>query len=223
MPNDGCLLRNVKSPLKGPRTAITEDISRICLKFSTKMPQTMTRNGSPRQPRGPHPLASSKTWQMEEVGEEGHVRLTGTPGSQQSNFLHRVMPEPHILCLLAAPLTLYKMRWETGGSRKGHLIFGSLRFYWIKFWSSQKQFTRALKVCGHKWLPFHSEDQALLPNASGWCFAFKGKRSGKNPQAGRFIYFLFFFIFWLYHTACGILVPWPGIEPWPPSSEGSES
>ena len=27
---------------------------------------------------------------------------------------------------------------------------------------------------------------------------------------------LFFFFFWLYHTACGILVPWPGMEPMPP-------
>ena len=25
----------------------------------------------------------------------------------------------------------------------------------------------------------------------------------------------FFFFFWLYHTACGILVPWPGLEPGP--------
>ena len=24
------------------------------------------------------------------------------------------------------------------------------------------------------------------------------------------------FFFWLYHTACGILVPWPGMEPMPP-------
>ena len=29
------------------------------------------------------------------------------------------------------------------------------------------------------------------------------------------LYFILF-IFWLYHTACRILVPWPGIEPVPP-------
>ena len=29
----------------------------------------------------------------------------------------------------------------------------------------------------------------------------------------------FFFIFWLHHVACSILVPWPGIEPKPPVAE----
>ena len=29
----------------------------------------------------------------------------------------------------------------------------------------------------------------------------------------------FFFLFWLHHTACGILVPWPGIEPVPHAVE----
>ena len=28
-----------------------------------------------------------------------------------------------------------------------------------------------------------------------------------------------FFIFWLCHAACGILVSWPGIEPAPPALE----
>ena len=28
-----------------------------------------------------------------------------------------------------------------------------------------------------------------------------------------------FFIFWLCHAACGILVTWPGIEPAPPALE----
>ena len=30
-----------------------------------------------------------------------------------------------------------------------------------------------------------------------------------------FCFFVFVFIFWLCHAACGILVPWPGIEPRP--------
>ena len=30
---------------------------------------------------------------------------------------------------------------------------------------------------------------------------------------------LFFFFNWLCHVACGILVPWPGIEPMPPAME----
>ena len=30
---------------------------------------------------------------------------------------------------------------------------------------------------------------------------------------------LFFFSFWSHHMACGILVPWPGIEPTPPAVE----
>ena len=29
----------------------------------------------------------------------------------------------------------------------------------------------------------------------------------------------FFFMFWLHHAACGILVPQPGIEPTPPALE----
>ena len=32
-------------------------------------------------------------------------------------------------------------------------------------------------------------------------------------------YFLIFFLFWPCHVACGILVPWPGIEPGPPAVE----
>ena len=31
--------------------------------------------------------------------------------------------------------------------------------------------------------------------------------------------YLFFYLFWLYHAACGILVPWLGIEPIPPVME----
>ena len=31
---------------------------------------------------------------------------------------------------------------------------------------------------------------------------------------------LFLFIFWLYHGACGILVPWPGTKPVCPAVEG---
>ena len=30
---------------------------------------------------------------------------------------------------------------------------------------------------------------------------------------------LFNFIFWPYHMACGILIPWPGMEPSPPALE----
>ena len=30
---------------------------------------------------------------------------------------------------------------------------------------------------------------------------------------------ILFFIFWLYHTACGIFVPQPGIKPAPPALE----
>ena len=34
------------------------------------------------------------------------------------------------------------------------------------------------------------------------------------------VVFLFcFFVFWLHHVACGILAPWPGIEPMPPAVE----
>ena len=31
--------------------------------------------------------------------------------------------------------------------------------------------------------------------------------------------FFFSFIFWPHPVACGILVPWPGIEPMPPALE----
>ena len=31
--------------------------------------------------------------------------------------------------------------------------------------------------------------------------------------------FNFFFFFWLHHSVCGVLVPWPGIEPTPPEVE----
>ena len=34
-----------------------------------------------------------------------------------------------------------------------------------------------------------------------------------SPESVFFIFYLF--IFWLHFTACGILVPWPGIEPGP--------
>ena len=30
-------------------------------------------------------------------------------------------------------------------------------------------------------------------------------------------FFFFFFTFWSYPTACGILLPWPGMEPMPPT------
>ena len=33
------------------------------------------------------------------------------------------------------------------------------------------------------------------------------------------LHFGFSFLFWPYHTACGILVPQPGIEPAPPAVE----
>ena len=32
-----------------------------------------------------------------------------------------------------------------------------------------------------------------------------------------FIFYLFMFVFWPHHTACRILVPWPGIKPMLPS------
>ena len=32
-------------------------------------------------------------------------------------------------------------------------------------------------------------------------------------------FLLYFIIFWPCHTACGILVPWPGVEPLPPAVE----
>ena len=66
-------------------------------------------------------------------------------------------------------------------------------------------FTRAIIVCGHKWLPFQREAQA--PNGNRWCFAFKGKDQEKPTS--RQVYL----IFWSCHSTCGILVPWPGIEP----------
>ena len=31
--------------------------------------------------------------------------------------------------------------------------------------------------------------------------------------------FIFIFYFWPRHTACEILIPWPGIEPVPPAVE----
>lgn len=34
---------------------------------------------------------------------------------------------------------------------------------------------------------FHSETQGSLPNGNRWCFAFKERRSERNPQAGRLI------------------------------------
>ena len=35
-----------------------------------------------------------------------------------------------------------------------------------------------------------------------------------------YIYFFCLFVFWLHRTACGILVPGPGIEPMPHALEG---
>ena len=35
----------------------------------------------------------------------------------------------------------------------------------------------------------------------------------------KIFYFLFIYLFWLRHSACGILVPRPGIEPAPPAVE----
>ena len=44
--------------------------------------------------------------------------------------------------------------------------------------------------------------------------------AGSYGSSFFFHFFLFFFLFfWLHSTACGILVPWPGIEPLPPAVE----
>ena len=40
-----------------------------------------------------------------------------------------------------------------------------------------------------------------------------------HPISGGLHRFLFLFCFWPYHTACGILVPRPGMEPAPPALE----
>ena len=37
--------------------------------------------------------------------------------------------------------------------------------------------------------------------------------TGKSADSARILFFFYLFLFWPYHTACGILVPWPGIEP----------
>ena len=58
-----------------------------------------------------------------------------------------------------------------------------------------------------------------LPRVACHTVQEKGTRPSVSSHLSSFFFFLFFSIFWLHHTACGILVPQPGIEPTSPAVE----
>ena len=47
----------------------------------------------------------------------------------------------------------------------------------------------------------------------------QGRGVDWKDRAGPFLFVFPFFFFWLSHVACGISVPWPGIEPTPSAVE----
>ena len=61
-----------------------------------------------------------------------------------------------------------------------------------------------------------SELRELVMDREAWCAQVMGSQRVGHDWATELNWRIFkVFFFWLCHVACGILVPWPGIEPWP--------
>ena len=59
----------------------------------------------------------------------------------------------------------------------------------------------------------------MLLNNFSVSTAVKGLRMYQSIQRGKYYYYLFLFVFWLHFMTWGILLPWPGIKPAPPTGE----
>lgn len=81
MPKDCCSSLNFKYTLKGQRTRVTADISRICLKVSRRIPQTCDKERGRQAPKGAPSTCEVYSVACRGGRKGGPIRLIVTSGS----------------------------------------------------------------------------------------------------------------------------------------------